>query len=275
VNLAYEAATADLNDVNMIDPFHLEAYGKTTVNYNRDVEIFPVLESTFKKIMSTCPYQSPTDMGVNMAGYCIIDNDASIAASKEEIIRRYYQIKLDHKRGLVNKNAISKIEAIMLSLDLKPSDRKCAQYALDVENKTSNPGFAMELNDGTIITGKTSSLLGCASACLINALKYLAGIDDKELLIEREVIEPVSALKINILKNKNPRLHTDELLLALSISANHNANAKKALQCISQLKDCQAHSSVILSEVDNSTLRTLGIHLTCEDKFEFNKIYQK
>ena len=275
VNLAYEAATADLNDVNMIDPFHLDAYGKTTVNYNRDVEIFPVLESTFKKIMSTCPYQSPTDMGVNMAGYCIEDDEASMIASKEEIIRRYYQSKLDYKRGLVSKNTISKIEAIMLSLDLKPGDRRCAQYAIDIENKTANPGFAMELNDGTIITGKTSSLLGCASACLINALKYLAGIDDEELLIEREVIEPVSSLKINILKNKNPRLHIDELLLALSISANHNENAKKALQCIHLLQDCEAHSSVILSEVDNSTLRTLGIHLTCEDKFEFNRIYQK
>ena len=275
VNLAYEAATADLNDVNMIDPFHLDAYGETTVNYNRDVEIFPVLESTFKKIMSTCPYQSPTDMGVNMAGNCIIDDEACKEASKEEIIRRYFQIKLDYKRGLISKSTISKIEAIMLSLDLKPSDRKCVNYALEIEEKTNNPGFAIELNDGKIITGKTSSLLGCASACLINALKYLAGIDDEILLIEPEVIEPVSLLKTSILKNKNPRLHTDEVLLALSISANHNVNAKKALACIAQLQLCEAHSSVILSEVDNSTLRKLGIRLTCEDKFQFRKIYQK
>lgn len=163
----------------------------------------------------------------------------------------------------------------MLSLDLKPTDRKCVNYALEIESKTTAPGFAMELNDGKIITGKTSSLLGCASACLINALKYLADIDDELLLIEPEVIEPVSSLKTTILKNKNPRLHTDEVLLALAISANHNENAKKALQCISQLQFCEAHSSVILSEVDNSTLRKLGIHLTCEDKFQFKKIYQK
>ena len=178
VNLAYEAATADLNDVNMIDPFHLEAYNETTVNYNRDVEIFPVLESTFKKIMSTCPYKSPTDMGVNMAGNAIIDDEACKEASKQEIIRRYYQTKLDFKRGLVDKSAISKIEAIMLSLALKATDRKCVNPALEIEEQTNEPGFAIELNDGHIITGKTTSLLGSASACLLNALKYLANIDD-------------------------------------------------------------------------------------------------
>ncbi len=275
VNLAYEAATADLNDVNMIDPFHLEAYNETTVNYNRDVEIFPVLESTFKKIMSTCPYKSPTDMGVNMAGNAIIDDEACKEASKQEIIRRYYQTKLDFKRGLVDKSAISKIEAIMLALDLKPTDRKCVNPALEIEEQTNEPGFAIELNDGHIITGKTTSLLGSASACLLNALKYLANIDDDILLIEPEVIEPVSKLKKEILKNKNPRLHTDEVLLSLSISANNNENAKKALACIEQLHYCEAHSSVILSETDIDTLKRLGIRLTSEDKFQFNRIYQK
>ena len=274
VNLAYEAATADLNDVNMIDPFHLEAYNETTVNYNRDVEIFPVLESTFKKIMSTCPYKSPTDMGVNMAGNAIIDDEACKEASKQEIIRRYYQTKLDFKRGLVDKSAISKIEAIMLSLALKATDRKCVNPALEIEEQTNEPGFAIELNDGHIITGKTTSLLGSASACLLNALKYLANIDDDILLIEPEVIEPVSKLKKGILKNKNPRLHTDEVLLSLSISANNNENAKKALSCIEQLQYCEAHSSVILSETDIDTLKRLGIRLTSEDKFQFNRIYQ-
>ena len=275
VNLAYEAATADLNDVNMIDPFHLEAYNETTVNYNRDVEIFPVLESTFKKIMSTCPYKSPTDMGVNMAGNAIIDDEACKEASKQEIIRRYYQTKLDFKRGLVDKSAISKIEAIMLTLDLKAIDRKCVNHALEIEEKTNEPGFAIELNDGHIITGKTTSLLGSASACLLNALKYLANIDDDILLIEPEVIEPVAKLKKGILKNKNPRLHTDEILLSLAISANNNENAKKALSCIEQLQYCEAHSSVILSETDIDTLKRLGIRLTSEDKFQFNRIYQK
>lgn len=275
VNLAYEAATIDLNDVNMIDPFHLEAYNETTVNYNRDVEIFPVLESTFKKIMSTCPYKSPTDMGVNMAGNAIIDDEACKEASKQEIIRRYYQTKLDFKRGLVDKSAISKIEAIMLTLDLKAIDRKCVNHALEIEEKTNEPGFAIELNDGHIITGKTTSLLGSASACLLNALKYLANIDDDILLIEPEVIEPVAKLKKGILKNKNPRLHTDEILLSLAISANNNENAKKALSCIEQLQYCEAHSSVILSETDIDTLKRLGIRLTSEDKFQFNRIYQK
>ena len=275
LNIAYEAATADLNDVNMIDPFHLEAYNKTTVNYNRDVEIFPVLESTFKKIMSTCPYKSPTDMGVNMAGNAIIDDEACKEASKQEIIRRYYQTKLDFKRGLVDKSAISKIEAIMLTLDLKAIDRKCVNHALEIEEKTNEPGFAIELNDGHIITGKTTSLLGSASACLLNALKYLANIDDDILLIEPEVIEPVAKLKKGILKNKNPRLHTDEILLSLAISANNNENAKKALSCIEQLQYCEAHSSVILSETDIDTLKRLGIRLTSEDKFQFNRIYQK
>ena len=275
VNLAYEAATADLNDVNMIDPFLLEAYNETTVNYNRDVEIFPVLESTFKKIMSTCPYKSPTDMGVNMAGNAIIDDEACKEASKQEIIRRYYQTKLDFKRGLVDKSAISKIEAIMLTLDLKAIDRKCVNHALEIEEKTNEPGFAIELNDGHIITGKTTSLLGSASACLLNALKYLANIDDDILLIEPEVIEPVAKLKKGILKNKNPRLHTDEILLSLAISANNNENAKKALSCIEQLQYCEAHSSVILSETDIDTLKRLGIRLTSEDKFQFNRIYQK
>ena len=275
VNLAYEAATADLNDVNMIDPYHLEAYGRMAVNYNRDIEVFPVLDAMFRRISGSSPYKSPTDMGVNMAGNAIIDDEACKEASKQEIIRRYYQTKLDFKRGLVDKSAISKIEAIMLTLDLKATDRKCVNHALEIEVKTNEPGFAIELNDGHIITGKTTSLLGSASACLLNALKYLANIDDDILLIEPEVIEPVAKLKKGILKNKNPRLHTDEILLSLSISANNNENAKKALSCIEQLQYCEAHSSVILSETDIDTLKRLGIRLTSEDKFQFNRIYQK
>ena len=274
-NIAYEAATIDLNDINMIDPYHLEAYNKLTVNYNRDVEIFPVLRSMFQAIYGNCPYKSPTDMGVNMAGNAIIDDEACKEASKQEIIRRYYQTKLDFKRGLVDKSAISKIEAIMLSLALKATDRRCVNPALEIEEQNNEPGFAIELNDGHIITGKTTSLLGSASACLLNALKYLANIDDDILLIEPEVIEPVSKLKKGILKNKNPRLHTDEVLLSLSISANNNENAKKALSCIEQLQYCEAHSSVILSETDIDTLKRLGIRLTSEDKFQFNRIYQK
>ncbi len=275
VNLAYEAATADLNDINMIDPFHLEAYQETTVNYNRDVEIFPVLEATFKKIMGTCPYKSPTDMGVNMAGKCIIDDEVAKQASCDEIIRRYYQAKLDYKRGRVQQSAISKIESIMTSLDLKTSDRHCVAPALQIEQETQEPGFAFELNDGKIITGKTTDLLGCASAALLNSLKYLAGIDDDVLLIAPEVIEPVSKLKTDILKNKNPRLHTDEVLLALSISATHSENAKKALAVIHELEYAQAHSSVILSDVDNEVLRKLKIQFTCEAKFEASKLYHK
>mgnify|MGYP004684264581 CR=1 FL=1 len=274
--------TYDLEVLRLIDAFqNIGLYvGSVTItrfeNQVHAIAFQKKLENLGIKVFRHYPIAGyPNDMGVNMAGNAIVDDEACKEASKQEIIRRYYQTKLDFKRGLVDKSAISKIEAIMLSLDLKATDRKCVNPALEIEEQTNEPGFAIELNDGHIITGKTTSLLGSASACLLNALKYLANIDDDILLIEPEVIEPVSKLKKGILKNKNPRLHTDEVLLSLSISANNNENAKKALSCIEQLQYCEAHSSVILSETDIDTLKRLGIRLTSEDKFQFNRIYQK
>lgn len=275
VNLAYEAATADLNDINMIDPFHLEAYGKTTVNYNRDVEIFPVLNAIFEKIVGTSPYKSPTDMGVNMAGKCIIDNDAAIEASKAEIIRRYYQAKVDFEKGHVDQNTIDKIDLIMSQADIKLSDRKCVSYAMTLSENTNKPAFAIELNDGRIVTGKTKSLLGCGSSALLNALKTLANIDDEIYLIPPEVIQPIQKLKVETLGNRNPRLHTDEVLIALCISAKTNENAAKAYEQLKHLRGAEAHCSVILSDVDMHVLRKLGINLTTEAKYQTHKLYQK
>ena len=266
VNIAYEAATADLNDINMIDPWHLEAYGKTTVNYNRDVEIFPVLKATFDRIYGKCPYNSPTDMGVNMAGNCIIDDEACKNASKDEIIRRYFSALCSHKKGANNKEEIYKIELLMNQMGIGVEDRICTVKARETEQSTNAPGAAIQLNDGTVITGKTSDLLGCASAMLLNALKYLAKIDDSVLLILPEVILPVQELKVNYLGNHNPRLHTDEILLALSVSAATDENAKKAMLQLKNLKNCEMHSSVMLSDVDEKTLKKLGIRFTCDDK---------
>ena len=250
VNLAYEAATADLNDVNMIDPFHLEAYGVTTVNYNRDVEIFPVLKTMFERIAGSSPYQSPTDMGVNMAGYCIVDDDVVCQASKEEILRRFYAEQCRHRRGQTDGNAVFKIELLMKQLGLTPQDRKVVAPALAVAERTGAPAAAMEMTDGKILTGKTSELLGCSSALLLNALKYLGNIPDDVQLISPSVIEPVQNLKVNVLGNKNPRLHIDELLVALSICAVTDANAKKAVRQLQKLRGCEAHTTVILSEAD-------------------------
>ena len=242
VNIAYEAATADLNDVNMIDPWHLEAYGETTVNYNRDVEIFPVLKATFDKIYGKCPYKSPTDMGVNMAGNCIFDDEAVKEAANQEIIRRFFNAKCNQIKGRASKDEIYKLELLMNNAGLCVDDRKCALEATKLEEKTGAPAAAIELSDGKTVTGKTSALLGCASAMLLNALKVLAGIDDDVLLIAPEVIKPIQELKINHLGNKNPRLHTDETLIALSISAVNDEKAKLALnqnlkiaKCIHQL----------------------------------------
>ena len=235
VNLAYEAATADLNDVNMIDPFHLEAYGVTTVNYNRDVEIFPVLKTMFERIAGSSPYQSPTDMGVNMAGYCIVDDEVVCQASKEEILRRFYAEQCRHRRGQTDGNAVFKIELLMKQLGLTPQDRKVVAPALAVAERTGAPAAAMEMTDGKILTGKTSELLGCSSALLLNALKYLGNIPDEVQLISPSVIEPVQNLKVNVLGNKNPRLHIDELLVALSICAVTDANAKKAVRQLQKL----------------------------------------
>ena len=266
VNLAYEAATADLKDVNMIDPWHLEAYGKTTVNYNRDVEIFPVLKATFERIYGECPYKSPTDMGVNMAGKCIIDDEACRYASEQEIIRRYYTALCHNAKAAIKNDEPYKLELLMNTAGISTEDRKCVTLAHSKADATGEPACAIELSDGTLLTGKTSDLLGCASAVLLNALKHLAGIDDEVLLILPEVIKPVQQLKVNYLGNHNPRLHTDETLLALSISAATDENAAKALAQLKNLKNAEMHTSVMLAEVDESILKKLGIRFTCDPK---------
>ena len=242
VNLAYEAATADLNDVNMIDPFHLEAYGKVAINYNRDVEIFPVLQTIFKTISGTSPYQSPTDMGVNMAGNCIIDDEAVKKAAREEMIRRYYIALCEQKKGKENKAEISKLEMLLNQEGLSTADYAVAVAAKTTEEETGEPAAAIELPDGRVVTGKNKALLGAASAMLLNALKALADISDDEHLLASEVIRPVQELKVNYLGNHNPRLHTDEVLVALSVSAASNENAKNAVDCLPILKNCNAHS---------------------------------
>jgi uncharacterized protein (UPF0371 family) len=267
VNLAYEAATSDLNDVNMIDPFHLEAYGETTVNYNRDVEIFPVLNAMFERILGESPYKSPTDMGVNMAGNCIIDDEVVSRAAKDEIVRRYYVALCGRKKGIVSDEEIYKLELLMNQAGVTTDDRKTVAAALKREQETGAPAAAMELQDGTIITGKTSNLLGAASALLLNALKYFGGIPDDVLLMSPQVIEPIQNLKINHFGNNNPRIHTDETLIALSICATTDENARRAMEQLSKLRGCEVHSTVILSPVDERTFKRLGVNLTCEPKF--------
>lgn len=266
VNVAYEAATADLNDVNMIDPWHLDAYNITTVNYNRDVEIFPVLKATFEKIYGTCPYKSPTDMGVNMAGNCISDDEACCEASKQEIIRRYFNALCAGARGENNSQEIFKLELLMNQSGIDSDYRKCTAVARKLESKTEQPCAAIELNNGEIITGKTTDLLGCSSAMLLNALKKLAGIKYDVLLISPDVIKPIQALKVNHLKSKNPRLHTDEVLIALSMSAINDKNAALALDQIPKLENTEMHSTVMLSEVDKNIIGKLGIRLSCDPK---------
>ena len=267
VNIAYEAATADLNDVNMIDPFHLEAYDETTVNYNRDIEIFPVLNTMFEEILGESPYKSPTDMGVNMAGNCIIDDEVTCKAARDEIVRRYYVALCDQKKGLISDDEVMKLKLLMKQANVTPEDRKVVAAALKKEEETGGPAAAMELHDGTILTGKTSDLLGAVSALLLNALKHFAGIDDEVLLMSPHVIEPIMDLKVNHLGNNNPHIHTDETLLALSICANTDPNAKKAMEQISKLWGCEVHSTVILSQVDERIFKRLGINLTCEPKY--------
>lgn len=272
VNLAYEAATADLNDVNMIDPFHLEAYGKTTVNYNRDVEIFPVLSATFTKIYGECPYKSPTDMGVNMAGNCIIDDEVVKEAAKQEIIRRYYTALCDRFQSIINDDIVFKLELLLNQSETSVTNRKVIEPAIKKAELTGQPAAAFELNDGTIITGKTSTLLGASSAALINALKHLSGIDSETLLISPEFIEPIQRLKVNHLGNHNPRLHTDEVLIALSICSATNKNVALALEQLPKLYGSEFHSSVIISEIDLKTLKKLGVNVTCEPKFKTKKL---
>lgn len=268
VNIAYEAATSDLNDVNMIDPFHLEAYGKTTVNYNRDVEIFPVLNAMFEKILGESPYKSPTDMGVNMAGCCIFDDEAVSSASKDEIIRRYYTGLCENKKGTARDEEVYKLELLMKQAGVTAEDRKVIEKALAKEAETGAPAAAMELPDGTVITGKTSNLLGASSALILNALKYFSGINDDVLLMSPNVIEPIQNLKVQHLGNNNPRLHTDETLYALSICAATDENAKLAMAQIEKLRGCEVHSTVILSAVDERIFKRLGVNLTCEPKYQ-------
>ena len=267
VNLAYEAATADLNDVNMIDPFHLEAYGQTTVNYNRDVEAYPVLVAIFERILGQCPYKSPTDMGVNMVGNCIIDDAAVCEASCQEIIRRYYDILCDQKQGKITGEAVRKLELLMKKAGIDPSRRTVVAHALARAEETGLPATAMELPDGRIVTGRTSELLGASASLMLNALKALGGIRDELHLISPVVIDPIQHLKVDHLGNRNPRLHTDEVLIALSISAATNPTAELAMEQLSKLRGCEVHSSVILSAVDVQTFKRLGVNLTCEPRY--------
>lgn len=273
VNLAYEAATADLNDINMIDPFHLEAYDEKAVNYNRDVEIFPVLGAIFERIFGECPYKSPTDMGVNMAGNCIFDDDACKDASNQEILRRYYYALNGLAEGTKQEEEVFKIELIMKQAHLTVTDRKVVQVALDRAEATGAPAAALELADGRMVTGKTSDLLGASAALLLNALKELAGIDHKAHVISPEAIEPIQTLKTAYLGSKNPRLHTDEILIALSISAATSEKAKLALAQLPRLSGCQAHTSVMLSMVDIKQFKRLSVQLTSEPVYEDKRIY--
>ena len=275
VNLAYEAATADLNDVNMIDPFHLEAYGETTVNYNRDIEIFPVLRAIFERIYGECPYKSPTDMGVNMAGYSIIDDEVCREASRQEVVRRYYKTACLMRQGLASESELDKLELLMRTLGVDLTIRRTVPAALAVAERTGEPATAIELNDGRVVTGKTSALLGASSAALLNALKVLAGIPDELNLISPTVIEPIQHLKVDHMGNRNPRLHTDEVLIALAISAATDENAARAMDHLSDLKDCDAHSTVILSQVDDGMFKKLGVNVTCEPAYQNSKLYHK
>ena len=269
VNLAYEAATADLNDVNMIDPFHLEAYGKTAVNYNRDIEIFPVVNAMFELIAGKSPYHSPTDMGVNMAGNCIVDDAVCREASRNEIVRRYFKALCDQKVSGNASSELFKLELLLNQAGLTVGSRPVEQQSHAVSEKTGGaPAAAIQLPDGTVVTGKTGPLLGAASSALLNALKKLAGIDQEEDLVSCRAIEPIQTLKTNYLGSKNPRLHTDEILIALSSSAAENETAAKALRQLSMLKGCDMHSTVILSSVDTDTIKRLGMYLTCEPVYE-------
>ena len=271
VNLAYEAATADLSDVNMIDPFHLDAYGETAVNYNRDVEVFPVLNAMFEKIAGKSPYRSPTDMGVNMAGNCIVDDEACRKAAQQEIIRRYYTALCECRQGSADDEMVYKLELLMNQAGVSVEDRAVVAPARERAEETGLPAAAIQLPDGSIVTGKTTALLGASSAALLNALKALAGIHKKIHLLPALIIEPIQKLKTTHLGNRSPLLHIDEILIALSICATTNPTAELALSQLPKLRGCEAHSSVILSKVDENTFRKLGMNLTCEPQYESKK----
>ncbi|MDR2698160.1 MAG: DUF1846 domain-containing protein [Candidatus Methanoplasma sp.] len=274
INLAYEAATVDLGDVNMIDPFHLEAYGESAVNYNRDIEIFPVLNSMLEKILGESPYKSPTDMGVNMAGYCITDGEAASRASRLEVIRRYYDILKNRKQGAASDEMVSKMEFLMKNAGITSAERGIIPAVTARAGSLDLPVSGIELEDGTIITGKTSALLGASSAAILNAVKTVAGIDDGVLLISPDILKPIQELKTKNLGFTNTTLHVDEMLIALSISAQTDPVAKAALEQIPKLRGCEMHSSVILSSVDDSILRRLGLNVTCEPVYQTNSLYQ-
>ena len=275
VNLAYEAATVDLDDVNMIDPFHLEAYGVTTVNYNRDVEIFPVLRTIFENILGQCPYKSPTDMGVNMAGNCIVDDEVCRQASRMEILRRYYATLTDRLQGKVDEELVYKLELLMKQADVTTDLCPAIAASLKREEATGAPAGAMVLPDGQVVTGRTSDLLGASAALLLNALKRLGGIDQDLDLISTHVLEPICRLKTGVLRNKNPRLHSDEVLIALCVSALTNPIAAMAQAQLPKLRGCDAHFTVVLSDVDEKLYRRLGIHVSCEPKYERQRLYFK
>ena len=275
VNLAYEAATADLDDVNMIDPFHLQTYGETTVNYNRDIEIFPVLKRMLERILGESPYASPTDMGVNMVGFAITDDEAAVEASKQEIIRRYYQTVLDFKAEKVGEAAVKKIEL--------PHERPryhtcrpqgCCRCASKAE-ETGGPALALELPTGEIVTGKNSELFGPTAAALINAIKKSAKIAKEVKLIEPEVVKPIQGLKIDHLGSRNPRLHSNEILIALAITATENPDAARAMEELGNLKGSEAHSTIILTDEDKNVLRKLGINVTFDPYYQYDRLYRK
>ncbi|MBE5803824.1 MAG: DUF1846 domain-containing protein [Clostridiales bacterium] len=275
VNVAYEAATVDLDDHNMIDPFHLEAYGETTVNYNRDIEIFPVLDAVFEQIYGSSPYASPTDMGVNMVGNCIIDDEVCREAAHQEIIRRYYAARCSLRKGQCEQGEVDKLELLLQKSGLTDDDRPVLAAARTRAEETGAPASAMQLPDGRIITGKTTNLLGPSAALLLNVLKALGGIDKSAHLISPHVIEPIQTLKCDYLGNHNPRLHTDEVLLALSICAATDEKAAIAMKQLPLLKGCEAHSTVILAQVDNNVFKRLGVNLTCDPRYQTHKLYHK
>lgn len=264
VNVAYEAATADLNDVNMIDPFHLEAYGKIAVNYNRDIEIFPVLNALFEGIYGENPYKSPTDMGVNMIGFCISDDEVCCQASRDEIIRRYYTATNKLADGACNENEVNKIRILFNQAKITTADRKTTVAANERKQQTGQPASAMELSDGTIITAKTSELLGCSAALILNVIKHLAGIGHDVKLIPQSMIEPIQKTKIEYLGGNNPRLHTDEVLVALSVLSQNDEQCRRALEQLPKLRGCQVHTTIMLGEVDRKIFKKLGCDLTCD-----------
>ena len=275
VNLAYESATADLDDLNLIDPFHLAAYGTQVTSYNRDVEVFPLLRTLLEKLMGSSPYASPTDMGVNLAGSCITGEEVCREAARQEIIRRYYKA-LMHERIQDEDDVVSqRIGMVMSKAGCSPSDRSVVEPALAVEARTGEPGAAIELADGTIVTGKTSALLGCSAAMLLNALKHLAGLDDAVQLLSPSSIEPIQTLKTEHLGSRNPRLHTDEVLIALSVSASSDENARRAVDQLRSLAGCDVHTTTILGTVDEDIFRNLGISVTSEPRFLRKALYHK